>query len=380
MSLISALNIGSSALAVSQAQIQTTGNNIANAGNGNYTRETSTVTENDSQQISSGVYLGTGVDLTGIQRQVDEALNARVNSSISDNQAATTTGQWLGQVQSAFNALSGSDLSSQLNTFYNDWSTLANNPADPASGRSCSRTGGRRQYVSITAKPARQHSGRRAEQPPVASHLRQPACVADRLAQRSRSSLRRADRRGGDNSLLDQRDAAVSSLSQLMDVTTCSSPADRWTSTWGPSRWSRLTKLRRRRAEPGRQRPAVVATAAFQSNGETMDITSGQIGALNRCRGRSEPCRASSTRWRATSIFVGQQGALERAGIDGIHIGHVHQCGHRPDSAAQQHRRGTDLYADQRQLCGARDRSDNRPANQHAGAGESHRQHDAIRR
>ena len=130
MSLISALNIGSSALAVSQAAIQTTGNNIANAGNADYVREKAQIVANEAQQIAPGTFLGTGVELTGIQRQVDNALAGRLNSSVSDNQAATTTEQWLGQVQSTFNALNGNDLSSQLSTFYNSWSSLANTPAD----------------------------------------------------------------------------------------------------------------------------------------------------------------------------------------------------------------------------------------------------------
>ena len=95
MSLVSALNIGSTALAVAQAQIQTTGNNIANAGNANYTRETTTLADNSEQQIEPGVFLGTGVDLTGVQRQVDSALTARVNSAVSDNQSANTTSQWI---------------------------------------------------------------------------------------------------------------------------------------------------------------------------------------------------------------------------------------------------------------------------------------------
>ncbi len=56
MSLISALNIGSSALAVSQAQIQTTGNNIANAGNADYVRETAQTAANDDQQIAPGSF------------------------------------------------------------------------------------------------------------------------------------------------------------------------------------------------------------------------------------------------------------------------------------------------------------------------------------
>ncbi|HEY7090178.1 MAG TPA: hypothetical protein VH518_18925, partial [Tepidisphaeraceae bacterium] len=97
MSLIDALNIGKSALAVTQATIQTTGNNIANAGNADYTRQTSTVTPNRDQQVQAGIFLGTGVNLTAVQRQIDEALEGRLRSSVSDDQAANETQQWLGR-------------------------------------------------------------------------------------------------------------------------------------------------------------------------------------------------------------------------------------------------------------------------------------------
>ena len=44
MSLVGALNVGQTALAVSQASIQVTGNNIANSGNSDYSREVAGVT------------------------------------------------------------------------------------------------------------------------------------------------------------------------------------------------------------------------------------------------------------------------------------------------------------------------------------------------
>src|SRR5436190_1712631 len=71
MSLIGALNIGKSALAITQAQIQTT-----------------------------------------------------------DQQAADVTQQWLSRVEATFNELSDQDLSTQLSTFFNSWSDLANKPQD----------------------------------------------------------------------------------------------------------------------------------------------------------------------------------------------------------------------------------------------------------
>ncbi|MGH7214735.1 MAG: FlgK family flagellar hook-associated protein, partial [Tepidisphaeraceae bacterium] len=130
MSLIGALNIGKSALAVSQAALQTTGNNIANAGNTDYTRQVGHVSANRDQQLRPGVFIGTGINLDSIERQIDEALQGRLRGSVSDNEAADTVQQWLGRVEAVFNELSDQDLSTQLSQFFNSWSNLANKPQD----------------------------------------------------------------------------------------------------------------------------------------------------------------------------------------------------------------------------------------------------------
>src|SRR5258706_15130566 len=102
MSLLGALQVGKSALAVQQAALQVTGNNIANAGNADYTRQVATLTPTPDQQITPGTFIGTGVDLSSVTRQIDEALNARLRSSISDSASATTSQQWLSQVEATF--------------------------------------------------------------------------------------------------------------------------------------------------------------------------------------------------------------------------------------------------------------------------------------
>src|SRR5438067_537503 len=130
MSLIGALNIGKSALAVQQAALQVTGQNISNAGNADYTRQTSTIASSPDQQIQTGVFVGTGINLTNVQRQIDEALQGRIRGSISDNEAADQTQQWLSRVEATFNELSDQDLSTQLSAFFNSWSNLANKPQD----------------------------------------------------------------------------------------------------------------------------------------------------------------------------------------------------------------------------------------------------------
>src|SRR4051794_40478963 len=130
MSLLGTLQVGKSAIAVQQAALQVTGNNIANAGNADFTRQVATSAPAFDQKIQPGMFIGTGVDLTGIQRQIDEALNARLRSAVSDNQSADTTQQWLGRVESVYNELSDEDLSTGMSKFFNAWSDLANKPQD----------------------------------------------------------------------------------------------------------------------------------------------------------------------------------------------------------------------------------------------------------
>jgi len=130
MSLIGALNIGKAALAVTQAQIQTTGNNISNAGNADYTRQVARATPNKDHLVAPGIFLGTGINLQSVQRQIDEALEGRIRGSVSDDESANVMQQWLGRIESLFNELSDQDLSTQLSTFFNSWSNLANKPQD----------------------------------------------------------------------------------------------------------------------------------------------------------------------------------------------------------------------------------------------------------
>src|SRR5690349_2435734 len=121
MSLIGALNIGKNALAIQQAAIQTTSNNIANAGNADYTRQVAKTSPNRDQEIKPGVFVGTGLNLDDISRQIDQALESRLRNAGSDQQAADVTQQWLSRIEATFNELSDQDLSTQLSTFFNSW-------------------------------------------------------------------------------------------------------------------------------------------------------------------------------------------------------------------------------------------------------------------
>src|SRR3954463_2832434 len=128
MSLIGTLNVGKTALAVNQAAIQVTGNNVANAGNADYTRQSPSITPTRDQEVRPGVFLGTGVSLDGVKRQIDEALEGRLRGSISENASADEYQQWLGRVESTFNERGDAAPPTRLSRFCGSGSTLASEP------------------------------------------------------------------------------------------------------------------------------------------------------------------------------------------------------------------------------------------------------------
>src|SRR3954469_15531074 len=217
MSLIGTLNLGKNALAVQQAAIQVTGNNISNAGNADYTRQVASTSPSPAQQIRPGLFVGTGVDLDSISRQIDDALEGRLRGTVSDNQSAQTAEQWLGQGESGFNELGDDDLSTQLRNFFGSWSTLANKPQDL----------GLRQVVLQNGQSvAKWFHDIRSKLTDLKGAIDQrlPAIVNDangyaqRIADLNQRIATAEGGAGSANDLRDQRDAVLKKLSGLMDV------------------------------------------------------------------------------------------------------------------------------------------------------------------
>src|SRR4051812_19103274 len=77
MSLSAALQIGTSALNAAQMAIQVTGNNLANAATQGYSRQIAILTPTRANSAGR-VTIGTGVGVSDVRRQVDDALQARL--------------------------------------------------------------------------------------------------------------------------------------------------------------------------------------------------------------------------------------------------------------------------------------------------------------
>ncbi len=282
MSLIGTLNLAGSSLAVQQAALQVTGNNISNAGNADYTRQVATTTPQPDQQIQPGMFVGTGVNLTAVQRQIDDALQSRIQSGISDNDAANSSAQWLGQVQATFNELSSDDLSTQLSTFFSSWSDLANKPQDSGLRQVVIQNG---QNVADFFQNLRGQLS--TLQGTVQQQLTSQTSAADALAQQvadlnSQITVAEGGTGGTANSLRDQRDTVLGQLAKLVNIKTVpdqngsvvnvyvgSEPLVNGTTNRGLTVTNKIVNGQN------------VSTVVSKADNGTVPITSGELGALS---------------------------------------------------------------------------------------------------
>jgi flagellar hook-associated protein 1 FlgK len=284
MSLIGALNVGKTALAIQQAAIQTTGNNIANAGNADYTRQTSNLSPNKDQQVKPGTFVGTGINLDSIQRQIDEALQTRLRGSTSDAQSADTTQQWLSRVEAVFNELSDQDLSTGLSTFFNSWSSLANKPQDIGLRQVVIQNG---QSVASFFKNLRGQLG--SLQKDAGDRLKAVAADADNLAQQvadlNAQIVQAEGGAGGSaNGLRDQRDAVLKKLSELADIKTVPQDNGSVVDVYVGSEPLVIGTTNRGvgiRQDTDPTTGSVSSVVIFKANNGNMKLTSGQLGALS---------------------------------------------------------------------------------------------------
>lgn len=217
MSLSASLQVGRTGLLVNQAAIQATGNNMANMATEGYHRQRVNFTPVESQQISQGVFIGRGVRISDVTRLVDEALEARLRNSISDEARSLETQTLLGRIEAIENEFTDIDLSTQLSKFFDAFSELGNNPQDMSlrtlaiqQSDTLSRfiNDMRSEYAALREQTYDQ-IGHATDA--VNNLLEKIESLNHRIAQQAAGG-------GGAPGLRDQRDLALAELSEYLDL------------------------------------------------------------------------------------------------------------------------------------------------------------------
>ncbi|MDX9884904.1 flagellar hook-associated protein FlgK [Thauera sp.] len=135
----SLLNIGLTGLNASQAYLNTTSHNIANAATPGYHRQSVTQQARDPQFLG-GAFFGTGTAITGVKRSYSELLETQVMNADSRRAEFAAYNRFISQVD---NVLADSDtgLTPALNEFFGALQSVSSNPTNVAARQALISTG-----------------------------------------------------------------------------------------------------------------------------------------------------------------------------------------------------------------------------------------------
>ena len=220
----SALTAGRNALLAYQGALQVVGNNVANSGNPDHTRQTVDLTALPGGQVGAGLRPGAGVALTAIRRNVDEALENRLRTATGEVELNAATRSALSQIEVFFDDLTGAGISQKLVGFFNALSDVQNAPQDLAIRQVAVATGDALASSLSSARKSLGEVGSRLNDQ-IKERVADANDLAGRVAELNRQIVR-AEAGGTSQSgpLRDQRDALLRQLSQLLDIQTREQP------------------------------------------------------------------------------------------------------------------------------------------------------------
>ncbi len=212
------LNIARDALQTSQAELDTTGHNIANASTDGYTRQR-VVTEASTPLQTTFGYLGSGVEINRIEGVRDAYVNSQVmnlNSGLSQSAADQQT---LTAVQGIFSETSTSTggLTAQLNAFFSAFQTLSQNPEDTGIRQTVLQTGINVATTFNNLNTQLQNAKYQVGQQ-IDADVTKINQLASTIAGINQQILANAGSSRNSSDLQDQLNSAVSELSNLVNV------------------------------------------------------------------------------------------------------------------------------------------------------------------
>ncbi|MEV4422494.1 flagellar hook-associated protein FlgK [Patulibacter sp. NPDC049589] len=210
-------------LLAQQRAIDVTGHNIANQSTPGYSRQrvTSSASSALSIQTAAGqAQLGSGVDVTGVERIRDRFADIQYRAQNTKLGEASTTAALLGQAELAFSEPGDTGLSAQLNRFWSAWSDLANAPTSTSARQvlldAAKATGATfgafdDQLATVQSQAQAELASRTAAGGPIDLAARELAQLGDAIGV--------ATGRGEvPNDLLDRRDVLLDTLSTFAQV------------------------------------------------------------------------------------------------------------------------------------------------------------------
>ncbi|MEN8517052.1 flagellar hook-associated protein FlgK [Burkholderia sp. RS02] len=211
----SLMNLGVSGLNAALWGLTTTGQNISNAATPGYSVERPVYAEASGQYTSSG-YMPQGVNTVTVQRQYSQYLSDQLNGAQTQGGALST---WYSLVTQLNNYVGSptAGISTAVTNYFTGLQNVANNASD-SSVRQTAMSNAQTLANQITAAGQQYDALRQSVNTQLTSTVTQINAYTAQIAQLNQQIASASSQGQPPNQLMDQRDLAVSNLSNLAGV------------------------------------------------------------------------------------------------------------------------------------------------------------------
>ncbi len=208
-------SIGLSGLQAAQIGIATSGENISNSSTTGYDVESPDFTESSGQNSGSG-YLGNGVTVATVQRAYSQYLTTALNSAQSTSSSITASYNLAQQLSNLVGSPT-SGISTSISAFFTGMQTVANSPSSTAAAQTAI-SDAQTLATEINQTGQQYDAMRQSVNTQLSNAVTQINGYSQQIAQLNTQITSATSSGQQPNQLLDERDQAVASLSQLVGV------------------------------------------------------------------------------------------------------------------------------------------------------------------
>jgi len=208
-------SIGLSGLQAAQIGIATAGQNISNSSTAGYDVESAVFAESSGQYTSSG-YIGSGVTTATVQRAYSQYLTTALNNAQSSSSAITASYTLATQLSNLVGSPT-SGIASAITSFFSGLQDVSNSP-DSAAVRQTALSDAQTLADQINTAGQQYDAMRQSVNTQLTNAVSQINTYSQQIAQLNTQIATASASGQPPNQLLDQRDQAVSNLSQLVGV------------------------------------------------------------------------------------------------------------------------------------------------------------------
>ncbi|MGD8203823.1 flagellar hook-associated protein FlgK [Pantoea sp. FN0305] len=213
----SLINSAMSGLSAAQAALNTTSSNISNYNVAGYSRQTAVLNSLPST-LNGGNYYGNGVTISSVHREYDEFITGQLRSASAQNSGITTQYNQISNIDDLLSSSSNS-LSTTLSDFFTNVQNVVSNANDPSARQTLlGKAEGLVNQFKVTDQYLRNMDA--SINTGISSSVEQINSYASQIAGLNTQigKLQAAGAGADPNTLLDQRDALVNKLNDLVGV------------------------------------------------------------------------------------------------------------------------------------------------------------------